>query len=75
MISVIMLHLNHLLFVILIDKKIIDPWTDTSHYFTFYENPEITQIYPTEGKTSVTTEVFISSSKKNPFSTRKQNLI
>jgi hypothetical protein len=50
----------------------LDPWTGTSHYFTFYDEPQITQISPIEGKTSETTEVYITANLKKSFSTRKK---
>lgn len=51
--------------------KDLDPWTETGHFYSFYENPEVVEIMPKEGKTSVTTEVLLFASEDKPFSTRK----
>jgi hypothetical protein len=36
-----------------------DPWTETSHKFRFYKQPEITRIEPSETKIGMMTEVFV----------------
>ena len=41
--------------------------------FTFYAEPEIISISPTEGKTSETNEITLIASLEKPFSTRKKN--
>jgi hypothetical protein len=48
-----------------------NPWTETAHFFSFYENPNIDYVFPTEGKTSAATEVNVFSSIEKPFSMRK----
>jgi hypothetical protein len=48
-----------------------NPWTESTHVFSFYENPEILSILPIEGKTSRATEVSIFANPEKPFSMRK----
>ena len=45
-----------------------EPWTETSHFFSFYKNPELLSVTPTEGKTSTTTPILIKASEKRTFS-------
>ena len=48
-----------------------NPWTETAHFFSFYDDFEIASISPIEGKTNVATEVHVYSSEEKPFSMRK----
>jgi len=48
-----------------------NPWTESSHFFSFYDDFEIQSISPVEGKTKVPTEVNVYSSEEYPFSMRK----
>ena len=49
------------------------PWTETSHFFSFYDNYELESLTPLEGSTKSTTEVKIFASAEKPFSMRKNN--
>jgi hypothetical protein len=48
-----------------------NPWTESSHFFSFYDNFGIESITPIEGKTELATEVSVYSSEEMPFSMRK----
>jgi len=49
----------------------IDPWTNTPHYFTIYDQPSIINAWPMETKTSKVVDVSIMSNEESPFSIRK----
>lgn len=54
---------------------ILDPWTETSHTFSIYENPKINNVDPKECKTSQIVEVNVWADPEKPFSQRKYFLI
>jgi len=45
-----------------------NPWTETSHFYSFYDLYDITSISPTEGKTTDITSVNVYASLDKPFS-------
>lgn len=42
-----------------------EPWTETSHFFSFYESPELVLVTPNEGKTDTVTPVIIKAGTEN----------
>ena len=42
-----------------------EPWTETSHFFSFYESPELVLVTPNEGKTDIVTPVIIKAGSNN----------
>jgi len=45
-----------------------NPYTETTHFYSFYDNPEIVALNPKETKTSVIREVLVYASLDKPFS-------
>ena len=54
---------------------LLDPWTETTHFFTLYDNPKIVTVHPLEGKTNDVTEIELRADIKKPFSMRKYFII
>jgi hypothetical protein len=50
-----------------------EPWTSTSHFFSFYDNYYIKSVFPAEGSTKSTTEVKVYADEEKPFAMRKFN--
>lgn len=57
-------------FSIAFNDDAFNPWTETAHFFSFYENPEILAAIPNEGKTEKATEVSVFATIEHPFSLR-----
>lgn len=61
--------------IVNIKLKILDPYTETTHFFSFYDVPEIVSLNPVETKTTVTVEVNVWANPEKPFSLRNINLL
>ncbi len=48
-----------------------DPWTESTHFFSFYQEPDIVSVFPIQGRTNETTEIIVTASIDKPFATRK----
>lgn len=44
------------------------PWTESGHFFSFYEEYKIVGLTPLEGSTKTTTEIKVFASEEKPFS-------
>lgn len=49
------------------------PWTESGHFFSFYEEYKIVGLTPLEGSTKTTTEIKVFASEEKPFSLRNKN--
>jgi len=56
-------------FSIALNDDDFNPWTDSTHFYTFYENPNLNSVSPAQGKTSESTEVAVTATIDKPFAT------
>jgi hypothetical protein len=62
-------------FSIAFNEEEYNPWTESTHFFSFYENPSILSIDPKQGKTSVITQVDVWAPIEKPFSSPSASVV